>query len=178
MTFRNVLLLSVISISAAAVGCGDTTISTNTTNTTNSNTPKANSNSPVGVTKPAAEQTTNNAPTLAPVFMAYCQAMEKKDEAGIRRVYSKDTLEDFANKMREEGTRSLVEYLSVDQVTTALCEVRNEVISGDTAVATVRTAGMPQGNVKVVFVKEGNEWKLTNRSPDLDSVKQTVANSK
>jgi len=109
--------------------------------------------------------------------MAYCQAMEKKDEAGIRKVYSKDTLEDFAKKMKEEGTRSLVEYLSIDQVTTALCEVRNEVITGDTAVATVRTAGMPQGNVKVVFVKEGAEWKLTNRSPDLDAVKQTAPNS-
>ena len=177
MTYRNALLLAVISISAAAIGCSDPA-STNTANIANANTTKANANSPIGVTKPGAEQTTNNAPTLAPVFMAYCQAMEKKDEAGIRKVYSKDTLAAFAEGMKDEGAKSLVEYLSIDQVTTALCEIRNEVITGDTAVATVRTAGMPQGNVKVVFVREGNEWKLTNRSPDLDSVKQTAANSK
>jgi di/tripeptidase len=80
--------------------------------------------------------------------------------------------------MKAEKSKSLADFLSTDQVTTALCEIRNEVITGDTAVATVRTAGMPQGNVKVVFVKEGNEWKLTNRSPDLDAVKQTATNSK
>jgi len=178
MTFRNAFLITALAASAASFSCGgaETTTPANA-NAANTSTSKGYSNSPVAVNKAAAAETTNNAPTLSPVFMAYCQAMEKKDEAGIRKVYSKDTLEDFAKKMKEEGTRSLVEYLSIDQVTTALCEVRNEVITGDTAVATVRTAGMPQGNVKVVFVKEGSEWKLTNRSPDLDAVKQTAPNS-
>jgi hypothetical protein len=102
--------------------------------------------------------------------------MEKKNEAGIRRVYSKDTIAEFEKDMKEEGSKSLVEYLSIDQVTTALCDIRNEVITGDTAVAEVKTAGMPNG-AKVVFVKEGNDWKITNRSPSLDAVKQTASNS-
>ena len=179
MAFRMPILITGIAISGAAVSCGDAGTTTNTTskNTTNTNTATTNQNSPVAVSKPPQEQTTNNAPTLSPVFVAYCTAMEKKDEAGIRKVYSKDTLADFEKQMKEEGAKSLVEFLSIDQVTTALCEVRNQVITGDTAVATVRTAGMPQGNVKVVFVKEGNDWKITNRSPDLDAVKQTAPNS-
>ena len=101
--------------------------------------------------------------------------MEKKDEGGIRRIYSKDTIEHFEKEMKAEGSRTLAEYLSVDQVTTALCDIRNEVITGDTAIAEVKTAGMPNGE-KVLFVKEGDDWKLTNRSPALDAVKQTATN--
>ena len=177
MTFRTAILTSALAISGAAFGCGDagTTNSANT-NAANSNTAKANDNSPVAVNKAAPVQTTNNAPTLTPMFLAYCVAMEKKDEAGIRKAYSKDTLEAFAEDMKAEKSKSLVDFLSSDNVSTKLCSVRNEVITGDTAVAEVKTEGMPNG-VRVVFVKEGNEWKLTNRSPELDAVKQTATNS-
>jgi di/tripeptidase len=99
--------------------------------------------------------------------------MEKKDDAGIRKVYSKDTLANFAEDMKAEKSKSLADYLSTDNVSTALCDIRNEVITGDTAIAEIKTAGMPNG-VKVVFVKEGNEWKLTNKAPSLDAVKQTA----
>jgi hypothetical protein len=177
MTFRNALLISAFATSAVAFGCGGSgTTNTSNANIANSNAAKANSNSPVAVNKAVRAETTNNAPTLTPVFMAYCQAMEKKDEAGIRKVYSKDTLESFAENMKAEKSKSLVDYLSSDNVSTKLCEIRNEVITGDTAVAEVRTEGMPNG-VKVVFVKEGAEWKLTNRSPELDAVKQTATNT-
>jgi hypothetical protein len=55
-----------------------------------------------------------------------------------------------------------MEFLSTDKVTTAKCDIRNEEITGDSAVAEVTTAGMPNGG-KIVFVKEGGEWKITNR---------------
>ena len=177
MTIRTAILTTALAISTSAFGCGDAgTTHTSNTNTPNSNTAKANDNSPVAVNKTAPAQTANNAPTLMPVFIAYCVAMEKKDEAGIRKVYSKDTLEDFAKQMKEEGSKSLVDYLAIDRVSTKLCTIRNETINGDTAVAEVKTEGMPNG-AKVVFVKEGNEWKLTNRSPELDAVKQTATSS-
>ena len=175
MAFRSAIILFVFILTVLAAACGDAGNNTNT-NIANANAAKANTNNPVAATTPAVEQTTNNAPTLTPVFKAYCQAMEKKDEGGIRKVYSKDTIEEFEKEMKAEGSRTLVEYLSVDQVTTALCEIRNEVITGETAIAEVKTAGMPNG-LKVVFVKEGEEWKLTNRSPALDSVKQTAGNN-
>ena len=167
----SVLILFLI----AAFGCGEpgTTPNTANTNTTNSNTAKANSNDPLAVSTPAPAQTTNNAPTLTPVFKAYCMAMEKKDEAGIRKVYSKDTLAIFAEDMKAEKSKSLADYLSTDNVSTALCDIRNEVITGDTAIAEVKTAGMPNG-VKIVFQKEGNEWKITNKSPELEAVKETA----
>lgn len=177
MNLRFALFITVLSAIVIFAACGGTEP---TSNTSNSNSSKANTtnstaeNTAVSTTSKPAEQTTNNAPTLQGVFTSYCAAMERKDEAGIRRVYSKDTLAEFEKQMKEEGAKNLVEFLSTDQVTTALCEIRNEVITGDTAVATVRTAGMPQGNVQVVFVKEGNEWKLTNRTPDLNSVKETA----
>jgi hypothetical protein len=177
MVFRYAILSAILIVALFVLACGDA--GSNTTvnvNSSNSNTAKTNSNNPIEAKTPAPEQTTNNAPTLTPVFKAYCQAMEKKNEAGIRSVYSKDTLAEFEKDMKEEGSKSLVEYLSIDQVTTALCDIRNEVITGDTAVAEVKTAGMPNG-AKIVFVKEGNEWKITNRSPSLDAVKQTATNS-
>jgi hypothetical protein len=172
MAFRHALILSVFA--SFFTGCGDAGTNTNTaSNAGNSNAARPNSNNPVAATTPAPEQTSNNAPTLTPVFKAYCLAMEKKDEGGIRRIYSKDTIEHFEKEMKAEGSRTLAEYLSVDQVTTALCDIRNEVITGDTAIAEVKTAGMPNGE-KVLFVKEGDDWKLTNRSPALDAVKQTA----
>ena len=178
MAFRNAIIISIFVVSIFAAACGDAGTTTNlNSNAANSNANRANSNNPTQATTPAPEQTSNDAPTLKPVFSSYCAAMERKDEAGIRRVYSKDTLAEFEKSMKAEGSRSLVEYLSTDQVTTALCEIRNEIITGDSAIATVRTAGMPEGNVKVVFVKEGNDWKITNRSPSLDAVKQTATNS-
>jgi hypothetical protein len=177
MAFRNAILFTALAVTLGAFGCSDAGTTTNTANknTANSNTPaKSNENSPVAVNKAAPEQTTNNAPTLMPVFLAYCTAMEKKDEAQLRKLYSKDTIESFEEDMKEDKVKSLVEFLtSIDKVSTKLCSIRNEVITGDTAVAEVKTETMPNG-VKVVFVKEGNEWKLTNKSPDLDAVKQTA----
>src|SRR6188472_2768704 len=185
MNLRIALIITIFSAMIVAIACGDAGTNSNTNganaNANSSNTAKTNTNNPIQATTPTPEQTLNNAPTLSPVFKAYCEAMEKKNEAGIRKAYSKDTLAIFAEDMKAEGSKSLVEYLSTDQVTTALCDIRNESITGDTAVAEVKTAGMPNG-AKIVFVKEGGEWKLTNRSPSIDAVKQTAtkptANSK
>ena len=177
MKFNTAIIFAVLIISILSFACSDAGNNTAINSTSpNSNTAKTNSNNPIEAKTPAPEQTSNNAPTLTPVFKAYCEAMEKKNEAGIRKVYSKDTLEEFEKDMKEEGSKSLVEYLSIDQVTTALCDIRNEVITGETAVAEVKTAGMPNG-AKIVFVKEGNDWKITNRSPALDAVKQTATNN-
>lgn len=172
MTIKKAIFFTMLAASLAAFGCGDA----GTTNTANTNAANANapaSNSVVSTTTPKPAETVNNAPTLSPVFKAYCLAMEKKDEAGIRKAYSEDTLDAFAEDMKEQDIKSLTEYLSVDGVTTALCEIRNEEIKGDEASAELKTAAIPNGE-RFMFVKEGNDWKLTNRSPALDAVKQTA----
>ncbi len=165
------VLFFALTIFIAACGGGTTPPNANGGNTASPNSNGANA---VAVTTPTPEATTNNAPTLTPVFKAYCEAMTKKDEAALRKVYSSDTIKDFEEQMKEDKIKSLMKFLEDDQVG-KLCEVRNEQIKGDEAVAEIRADSYPNG-IKVVFVKEGGEWKLTNRSPAIDSVKQTATN--
>ena len=142
----------------------------NSANTVNANITQTNANNPLVAATPVPAQTTNNAPTLTPVYKAYCAAMVKKDEAALRKIYSTDTIKYFESEMKEDNVKSLLEFLSDDQVTNDLCEARNEQINGDSAIAEIRSKGYPNG-IKVVFVKENGEWKLTNRSPEVPSQK-------
>ncbi|QQS41206.1 MAG: hypothetical protein IPM63_17885 [Acidobacteriota bacterium] len=108
--------------------------------------------------------------TLKPVVAAYCDAMRKKDEAGLRKVYSAATIRSFEASMREEGVSSLAEYLSTEPVG-AKCEVVNERIQGNLGEALVTTETYPNG-IMIKFVKEGGEWKMTNQSSDFDAVRK------
>ena len=181
MNLRIAIIISIFFLIIGAVACGGGPEAN--TNASNANTNKANAsnlpqNSAVAVTTPTPAQTANNAPTVASVAKAYCTAMEKRDEAAIRKIYSSDSIKDFEEQMKEEGSKSLIDHLrSTDKVSSALCEVRNEVVTGDTIVAELKTESMPNG-AQVVFVKEGGEWKLTNRSPELNSVKETAPANK
>jgi len=150
----------------AACGGSTETTNTNTTSTNANANRSANvSNGDLAPVTPTPEATTNNAPTLTPVYKSYCAAWEKKDEKALRAVYSSDTIKDFEQQMKEDNVRSLSEFLAEDNASTSLCEARNEKITGDTATAEVRTKGYPNG-ITVVFVKENGEWKLTNRRPE------------
>lgn len=163
MRMKDLLFVSIVTASFMAVGCGGAA-NTNTANTTNTN--AANT-----ATKDAM---TNAAPTLTPVFKAYCEAWAKKDEAGIRKAYSADTLKYFEEGMKEEKIQSLMKYLEDDAITGNICEARNEVITGDKAVAEIRADKFPNG-IKIEFVKENGEWKMTNKSPTVDGVKNSPA---
>jgi len=167
---KNLYIASLFAVATLISACGGTVETTNVINA-NAN---ANANRPANAANrdrslqpetPTPEATTNNAPTLAPVYKAYCAAWEKKDEKALRGVYSSDTLQAFEQKMKEDNIRSLSEFLAEDNASTSLCEARNEKITGDTATAEVRTKGYPNG-ITVVFVKENGEWKLTNRRPE------------
>ena len=172
MTRKYLVLFFAFTLFIAACGGGTTPPNANGGN---SNAAGGNSNNPLAVTTPTPETTTNNAPTFTPVFKAYCDAMVKKDEAALRKIYSSDTIKDFEEQMKADKIKSLMKFLEDDAVSGKLCEVRNEQIKGDEAVAEIRADSYPNG-IKVVFVKEVGEWKLTNRSPAIDSVKQTATN--
>lgn len=139
----------------------------------NVNAQKTNQNSALTTVKTPVPATTNDAPTLTPVFKAYCDAMTKKNEAALRKIYSAETLKIFEADMKEEGSKNLIEYLSAEQVSNDLCEVRNEKIDGDVGVAEVKTKGMPNG-ITIKFVKENGEWKITNVVPDFEAVKNAA----
>ncbi len=163
---------AIIVLAAVFAGCGGT----GPANSKETNTVKENSNNPLETTKSAEEPTVNNAPTLTPVFKAYCAAKIKGDEAALRKIYSQGTLKSFEEQMKEDKIKSLLKFLETEKVTDKLCEIRNEKITGDKAVANIRYDSYPNG-LDVVFVKEDGEWKMTNISPTFDSVKSTAPNS-
>lgn len=159
------IIPTIIAVSFAFSACGG---GANVT-TTPGNTANANSSNPLETKTPMPEVTLNDAPTLSPLFKSYCDAKIKGDEAGLRKVYSTGTLKDFEDQMKEDKVKTLVKFLETDKVTAKLCTIRNEKITGDSAVAEIQFETYPNG-IKVVFVKENGEWKMTNRSPAVDSV--------
>ena len=163
MKLRYVILFSLIGLSGVLTGCGsDATVNSNTANSNTANTVKTNANSPVAVTTPTPDQVNNNAPTLTPVYKAYCAAVVKKDDTAIRKFFTSDTLKSFEEGMKDEGIKKISEY--VDKVTNEVCEVSNERIKGDKAVAKVKTVSYPNG-FEVLFVNENGEWKMSNMDP-------------
>ncbi len=175
MKFNILALFSLIIFSIFIAACGSTPA--NNAGNGNVNAPKVNTASPVNavaVTTPTPAQTTNDAPTLSPVYKALCDALLKKDEVAVRKVYSADTLTNFAQQMKENKTASLLKFLE-DDVPTGPCSTKNEVITGDKAVAEIVSNIYPNG-FKVVYVKENGEWKMTNQSPTFDNVKPSGAN--
>ncbi len=169
MSLRSIALITALSVATllSACGGGAPTTPNTTANATNTNTA-------VETTKKAPEATTNNAPTLAPVLKAYCDAWVKNDEAALRKVYSTATIKEFEEEMKEEKAKSLIKFLeSTDKVSGEPCELTNETITGDKAVARMKTNKAPNG-MAIEFVKEGGEWKMTNRSPEVTGVKPSA----
>jgi len=179
MRFQILIFCTILIFSIILTGCPGEPAKPNTNSNANQTTvtdPNKPTNSVLNTSKTPTEATTNDAPTLTPVFKAYCDAMTKKDDAALRKVYSAATLKAFEADMKADNEKSLVKFLEADQVSNELCEVRNEKIEGDVAIAEVKTKGMPNG-AKIKFVKENGEWKLTNDSPEFNAVKKSAENS-
>lgn len=170
---KKAIIIAVIAVtSLLSFGCGGGAPAANT----NANTATANSNNPLETTKPKVEEPSNDAPTLSPVYKAYCDAWVKNDEAALKKIYSADTLKDFEAQMKEAKEKRLIKFLEDDKVSGTPCEAKNEEIKGDTATARIISNIYPKG-LKVVFVKENGEWKLTNKVPDIDSVGKSASNA-
>jgi len=136
-----------------------------------------NSTNPLATNKAPEATTTNNAPTLAPVVQKYYEALKKKDDAALRKIYSQATLKSLEADMREENKKSLAEFITeLEPVPDKPFEARNEEIQGDTAIVEMRGGSYPNG-IKIKFVKENGEWKMTTESPEVQSVKQSTTNS-
>ncbi len=171
-----VIFLIIVSIFLTACPAADpTNVNPLNTNTTNANTIKTNTNSPIvaPTSKPVAE-TTNNAPTLAPVVQAYYDALKKKDDAAIRKVLSAEFIKSLEADMKEEKKTSLTAFIAeLDKVPEKPVEVRNEKIEGEKGVAEIK-GGVYVNWTPIGFVKEGGVWKMSNESPDINAVKQSV----
>ena len=174
MTFNKILILTIAFLLVISSACSDSA-DTNTkpnVNSANANIANAETNSPVAVTTPTPAVTTNQAETIKPVVMAYYEALKTKNEAALRKVYSSDTLESLEKDMKSEGKKSLVQFVTeTDPVPDKPFEVRNEQINGDVAVAEIRGGSYPNG-IRIQFVKENGEWKMTNINPDFEKPKK------
>ena len=170
---RNFFLFVLIAALASMIAACGGGAPANSGNTSNGNAATNSANDPLATTKPSKEPTTNNAPTLTPVFKAYCEAWAKNDEAALRKVYSADTLKVFETDMKTDKVKSLIKFLEDDKISGTPCEVTNEQITGDNAVANIISNKYPNG-IKIIFVKEGSDWKMTNRSPVTDAMKPTA----
>jgi len=178
MRFQILIFCTVLIVTCFLTGCpsNEPTTNTNLTNGQTNTATAPKTNSAMETTKATPEAVTNEAPTLKPVFKAYCDAMTKKDEAALRKVYSQATLKSLEADMKAENQKSLMKFLETEQVSNELCEVRNEKIEGDVGSAQVMTKGMPNG-ARLKFVKENGEWKLTTEIPDFEAVKKAAENS-
>lgn len=167
------LILFAVSLSACGGEAPSNTAKNANRAMANTNTANTSTSGPLDTKKNEPEPVTNNAPTLTPVFKAFCEAWSKNDEAALRKIYSQDTLKFFEAQMKADKAKNLVKYLeATDKVSGTPCDVTNEKITGDSAVATIHSDKYPRG-IQVVFVKENGEWKMTNRSPALDSMKSS-----
>jgi uncharacterized protein YceK len=176
LLFTNILLFTIL-----FSGCGTAETPTNATNAANTNTANVNAvkntNNPLATNKTPEETTTNKADTIAPVVTAFYEALKKKDDAALRKVYSQATLKSLEADMKEEGEKSLAKFITdLEPAPDKPFEVRNEQIQGDTAIAEIKGGAYPNG-IKIKFVKENGEWKMTNESPAFDDVKKAANNS-
>jgi len=160
-----IVVFALLSLTIAFSACGGPA-SPNANTASNT----ANSTNPLETNTAKPEELVNNAPTLSPVFKAYCAAWVKNDEAALRNVYSADEIKRYEEDLKAEKKKSLIKMLEgTDRVQDSPCEVRNEKITGDKAMATIVSSRYPNG-IPVRFVKENGEWKLTNQSPAIDAV--------
>ena len=174
-TFFSIISVSILGFACSGSPVADTNskkeIPTNTSPQTNQHATNVDTNTNKTVIKTESTPeiaTTNEAPTLTPVYKAFCEAMNKKDEAALRKLLTKDTQAYWEKEMQSEEKKvPLVEYISETEPIKdpSKCGVRNEKISGNTALAEIRNENVPNGFV-IKFVKENGEWKITNQSPE------------
>lgn len=170
MRFYKILILLTIFTFFTACGGGEETpknsANTNTINSTNVNSANSNADNPIATTTATPAQTTNNAETVKPVVMAYYEALKTKNDAALKKVYSRETLMSLEKDAASEGKTSLVDFITeLEPVPAKPFEVRNESVIGDIAIAEILSPQYPNG-IKIKFIKENGEWKMTNESPE------------
>jgi hypothetical protein len=185
MRFQNLIFILVAAVTLTGCSsCDETPRNTNdadganvnrTVNTNTNGAPNTNGNTngdslTSNINTVPKPKETVEAVTLKPIVAAYCDAMRKKDEAALRKIYSQAALARLLAKAKADGGNSLVEYLSIEPVGDK-CQVVNETVEGNAAVAYVITQTYPDGT-QFRFVKENNEWKMTDESPDVDRVEK------
>lgn len=175
MRFQIIFFTTVLIFTIFLTGCPNdpAPLKANENTAVNTNAPTTNANSTIVTTQKPEAATTNNAPTLAPVIKAYYAALQKKDDAALRKVLSQNFIKQMEADMKDEKKTSLAAFMAETEVFDTPVEVRNEAISGDKASAEIK-GGTYVRWTKFNFVKENNEWKLTNEFDDNKAVNESA----
>ncbi len=180
MRFQKLFFTAILTFSIAFAGCTKTETPTNANNTktANANTATANTDNPLATTKKPEASTSNNAPTLAPVVQNYYEALNKKDEAGLKKHLSQSAIKYWETEAKAEKKTALVYLSEAEDPTGEKREVRNEKIDGETAVAEIKGGSLGVWT-PIKFVRENGEWKFASPedSLSLQSIPQSDANS-
>ena len=164
MLFKIVIILIFVT---AAIGCGSsgTPLNSSNANTANANAAPPAANTGLETTKKPQAETTNNAPTFAPVVNAYYDALKRKDAAAVKKVMEQEFLKSTELDMKDEKKTDIVAFLTeFDKLPEGKMEVRNEQINGAKGTAEVK-GGSYADWTKMVFVNEGGAWKISNEVP-------------
>ena len=95
-------------------------------------------------------------------FKAYYEASKNKDVDGVKRTFSKTTLELFEKQAKEQNkTIDEMFKMGMDQkpITGNLPEMRNEKIDGDNATLEIKDEKSGRWDT-LTFVKEDGRWKI------------------
>jgi hypothetical protein len=179
MRFQITFFTTILIFTAFLTACSSPeTPNVNAPNTANPNTnaPKANGDNRFSTNKPPEAATTNNAPTLTPLVLAYYEALKKKDDTAVKKVMSQEFIKQMEADMKADGAKSIAAYMADGEILDKPVEVRNEKIEGDKATAEIK-GGTYVNWTKFTFVKENGEWKFTNKFEDIDAVKQSAPSS-
>jgi len=180
MRSQNIFFTAILIFSVALVGCTKTETPTNANSakTANTNTATANADNPLATTKKPEAATSNNAPTLAPVVQNYYEALNKKDEAGVKKYLSQTALKYWETEAKAEKKNALVYLSEYEDPTGEKREVRNEKIEGETAVAEIKGGSLGVWT-PIKFVRENGEWKFASPedSLSLQNIPPTNSNS-
>jgi hypothetical protein len=178
-------ILSIFSIFTIFLsGCTTAETPTNTSNTkaNNANTNVSSTNAtdnPLATTKAPEAATSNNAPTLAPVVQNYYAALERKDEASVKKFLSQSAIGYWQSEMKSEKSPSLLAILEDNESPVEeKRQIRNEKIEGETAVAEMKGGSLGVWTA-IKFVKENGEWKFASPKDSLalQDIPRTAANS-
>lgn len=180
MRFQNIFLTAIFIFLIALSGCTKTETPTNLSNqkTANANGGAANGGNPLETVKKPEAATSNNAPTIAPVVASFYEALNKKDEAGVKKCLSQAALK-YQEAEAKTEKKSVLAYLTeVEDPINEKREVRNEKINGETAVAELKGGSLGVWT-PIKFVRENGEWKFASPedSLSLQNMPKTSANS-
>ena len=168
MRFQNLFFTAILIFSFALIGCTNTETPINKTDTkpANTNASTTNTDNPLATTKKPEAATSNNAPTLAPVVQNFYEALNKKDDAGVKKSLSQSALKYYETEAKAEKKTALVYLSEAEDPISEKREVRNEKIEGETAVAEIKGGSLGVWT-PIKFVRENGEWKFASPEDSL-----------